>query len=76
MIESSARSRSVANPDNERTHFSMFGRRFVRHLTSGRRRDAFRLIAVLSFCIYLGAVAHLKRSIQLVSAEFGTGGRP
>ena len=51
IIESSVRSRSVADPDNEQAHFSMFGRRFVRHFTSGRRRDAFRPIAVVPFCI-------------------------
>ena len=76
IIESSVRSRSVADPDNERTHFSMFGRRFRAPFLTGRRRDAFRLIAVVSFCITSVRLRTLSGVLKLVSAEFGTGGRP
>ena len=49
---------------------------FVRHLTSGRRRGAFRPIAVVSFCITSVRLRTLSGVLKLVSAEFGTGGRP
>ena len=76
MFHNRVRSRSVADPDNQQRHFSMFGRHFRAPFLTGRRRDAFRLIAVVSFCITSLRLRTLSGVFKLLSTKVRTGGRP
>jgi hypothetical protein len=64
IIESSVRSRSVADPDNQRTDFSMFGGRFGAPFDLGSKARRISSYCGCFLLHYLGAVANPKRSTQ------------